>query len=77
LIAYYYDGAGHLRFAFVEQAAVNGTRRELRIYWAADSTLLYRDVRNLAGPGWAWGDVEPVWHPVEWIRSGCDEQPGR
>ena len=71
IITYYYDGTGHLRFAFTTRSAVNGTKHEVRAYWERGGTLLHRDTRGISGPGWAWGDAEEVWEPEAWVGAGC------
>ena len=68
---FYYDGSGRLRFVFVSRGAVNGTQEEERVYYAADGRLLRRRKTRVEGPGYGFGDPQPVWHPNAWLRSLC------
>lgn len=76
---HYYDAAGTLRFTFSMTKALNGTHREDRFYYDAESVLVYHDQRLLQGPGYPGGFLgEPVRDPREAFRSGCGHpgEPG-
>jgi YD repeat-containing protein len=68
---FYYDEAGRLRFIFVSRGAVNGTQQEERVYYASDGRLLRRLLTEVHGPGYPFGEAEPVWRPAEWLRRLC------
>jgi YD repeat-containing protein len=75
-LRFYYDGDGRLRFVFATRGAVNGTRQEERVYYAADGRLLRRRATRLAGPGYPFGEVEPIWRPAAWLRRLCTDDRG-
>jgi putative ubiquitin-RnfH superfamily antitoxin RatB of RatAB toxin-antitoxin module len=73
-ITYWYDAQGIVRFAFAVTNAVNGTRREDRIYYDARGREIYRTSRELAGPGYPGGfdpGSDPVRHPKAEFKSLC------
>jgi|GEM_PF-3393222 len=68
---FYYDQAGRLRFIFSSFRAVNGTGVEERVFYAPDRRLLRRRRNRIAGPGYPFASVEPVWRPNQWLRQLC------
>ena len=69
---YYYDGSRRLRFAFREQAAVNGTLFEERVYYNDGGNVARRLRKLVRGPGWGSKPVEPAHDPVDWVRRFCE-----
>src|SRR5262245_35217919 len=58
--AYYYDGAGRLRFVFMKAAAPwVGSKLERRIYMSRDSKRLW-DEEKREGPGYTFPEIELV-----------------
>jgi hypothetical protein len=70
-VSYYYDRAGHLRFAFATRGVVNGTHQEERVYYALDGTVLRRLTRLVSGPGYPFGKVAAVSLPQDARRTLC------
>jgi len=68
---FYYDRAGRLRFIFSSFGAVNGTGVEERVFYAPDRRRLRRRRNRIAGPGYPFASVEPVWRPNQWLRQLC------
>jgi len=68
---YYYDAKGYLRFIFARTNAVNGTRREDRIYFDSTGTQVFANHRQLRGPGYAGGFGEPIRDPKADFHSLC------
>jgi hypothetical protein len=63
----YYDENGRLRFAFIQAAAINGTRIEHRVYFSADGKKLWEIQRLLEGPGYTF--------PTEWPENDLTRDP--
>ena len=71
VVRYYYDTHGRLRFTFESLGAVNGTKRETRIYFDTTGAQVYKDVRLLQGPGYPRGVDPVVSDPAADSRSPC------
>lgn len=70
---YTYDSSGRVRFALSRQAAVNGSRAELRAYWAPDGHMLERRTKEIVGEGFPWNDPEPIKPLSEELSRDCDD----
>lgn len=68
-----YDSLGRLRFVLSEQAAVNGSNGETRVYWDLAGRVLHEDTRTTKGEGYPWAPPLPVFDPVAEIAKGCVE----
>jgi hypothetical protein len=73
---YYYDGLARLRFSFTTRGAVNGTRQEERVYYAADGRVLSRRVQRTQGLGYPFADARPIRDPALWLRRLCPDAGG-
>ena len=70
-VRYYYDARGRLRLTYESFGAVNGTRRETRIYSDTTGAQIYKDVRLLNRPGYNGGFEPMISDPVADFRSQC------
>ncbi len=72
-VTYYYDPRGRLRFILAKRGAVNGTQEEERSYFSSRGALILRNVRRLAGPGWAWQPADAITDPASWLANPCQK----
>jgi len=69
---FYYDTAKRLRFIYLSMNAVNGTRMEIRAYYAAkDGELLYYDVKKVRGKGWPLQKLAELSDPRDDFERIC------
>ncbi len=66
---YYYDGSGHLRFAYYLGAAVNGTRIQHRIYFDTHGNKIWEIQKLVEGPGYTF--------PTEWPAEDIVFDPSK
>lgn len=67
---FYYDQKGHLRFAFIQGGAVNGTVIHHRIYFDVNRKRIWENQKLVEGPGYtfprgAWPNEDIVYDPVK------------